>query len=99
MVAITFQQRSKMETKEDFTSLDSWPASRMLRRKEAAWYMRAKWGIPLSQHTLAKLAVVGGGPLYRKVGRYAAYERRDLDDWAESKIGPKRRSSSDVVGG
>ena len=68
---------------------------RLLRRKEAAQFVQNTWGIPLSPRTLAKLVVVGGGPLYRKAGRFPLYEVEDLDAWAASKLGPKRRSSSD----
>jgi hypothetical protein len=44
---------------------------------------------------MAKLAVVGGGPLFRKAGRFPLYEIVDLDAWAHLKLGPKRRSTSD----
>src|SRR5262245_29249095 len=37
-------------------------ANRYLRRGEAAAHIEAKWGSPCSPKTLAKLAVVGGGP-------------------------------------
>jgi hypothetical protein len=68
---------------------------RMLRRKEAAHYVSEILGIPLSNQTLAKLAVTGGGPLFRKAGRFPLYELADLDAWAMSKLGPKQRSTSD----
>jgi hypothetical protein len=88
-----------MERKESVTPVDRRPVDRLLRRREAAFYVRTKWGVPLSPHTLAKLAVLGGGPLYRKAGRFPLYELRDLDAWAESKLGPKQRSTSDLAGG
>jgi hypothetical protein len=71
------------------------PPQRLLRRKEAARYVQETWGIPLSAQTMAKLAVVGGGPLFRKAGRFPLYEIADLDTWANLKLGPKRRSTSD----
>jgi|SRR5215831_10014807 len=71
------------------------PPQRLLRRKEAARYVQQTWGIPLSPQTMAKLAVVGGGPLFRKAGRFPLYEIDDLDAWARLKLGPKRRSTSD----
>jgi hypothetical protein len=71
------------------------PTARLLRRCEAANHVTKKWGIPLSPQTLAKLAVVGGGPLYRKAGRFPLYDAADLDAWALSKLGPKQRSTSD----
>jgi Family of unknown function (DUF6499) len=45
-----------------------------------------------------KLAVVGGGPVYRLAHhRYPRYAVDDLDDWARSRLGPKQRSTSEVV--
>ena len=43
---------------------------------------------------LAKLAVVGGGPIYRKAGRFPLYTQEDLDHWADSRLGAPRRSTS-----
>jgi hypothetical protein len=40
-----------------------------LRRRAAAEYLREHWGIPCGEKTLAKLACVGGGPLYQLFGR------------------------------
>ncbi len=37
--------------------------SRLLRRAEAAEYVHDKWGYPCSPRTLAKYAVIGGGPV------------------------------------
>jgi hypothetical protein len=66
-----------------------------LRRKQAADYIGQVWGIPISPRTLAKLAVVGGGPPFRKAGRFPMYEPADLDSWVERRLGPKRTSTSD----
>lgn len=66
-----------------------------LRREEAARYVRENWGVPCARATLAKLAVVGGGPVYRKVGRTPIYAPADLDAWARSRIGRPRNSTSD----
>jgi hypothetical protein len=68
-----------------------------LRRDEAALYIREKWGVPTSPKTLAKLAVVGGGPLFCKVGRFPLYVPSDLDTWVRSRIGPMQRSTSEVI--
>lgn len=67
-----------------------------LRRNEAASFVREKWAMPCSPKWLAKLAVVGGGPIYRKAGRYPIYLPADLDAWAQSRIGAPQRSTSDV---
>jgi hypothetical protein len=37
--------------------------------------------VPVAAQTLAKLAVIGGGPRYVRVGRRAAYRAGDLKDW------------------
>jgi hypothetical protein len=67
-----------------------------LRRKEAANFVRQTWGIPCAPQTLAKLAVIGGGPVFRKAGRFPLYSREDLNRWAEAKIGRPQNSTSDV---
>lgn len=74
------------------------PALPLLRRGQAAAYVRANWGIPCAARTLAKLMTTGGGPLVRKAGRIPLYEKGDLDAWAASKLSSKIRSSSDVRG-
>ena len=49
-----------------------------LRRRAAAEYLRQRWGIPCSEKTLAKLACVGGGPVYRRFGRIPRYAACNL---------------------
>ena len=39
--------------------------------------------------------VIGGGPEFRKAGRTPIYEPLKLDAWAEGRIGPPVRSTSD----
>jgi hypothetical protein len=70
-------------------------SKKLLRRKEAAKYLAEKRGVPIAPQTLAKLAVVGGGPIFRKFSRFPLYALDDLDHWAASKLGPKQRSTSD----
>jgi hypothetical protein len=72
-------------------------ATRFLRRAEAAQYVRATFGIPCAVRTLAKLAVIGGGPLFHKCGRLPLYLPADLDRWAASKISGKYASTSVAV--
>ncbi len=67
-----------------------------LRRKEAGEYLRVKFGHG-SEKTLAKLAVTGGGPVYRKAGKMVFYTPEDLDNWALSMMGVPRRTTSDVA--
>lgn len=68
--------------------------SKFLRRHDAARYVREQWGQPCSTRWLAKLAVVGGGPIFRKAGRFPLYTTEDLDAWAESRLGKPQRSTS-----
>lgn len=65
-----------------------------LNRVDAAQHVRETWGLSCSPKWLAKLAVVGGGPIYRKAGRTPLYTREDLDVWANSRIGVRRHSTS-----
>ena len=74
----------------------SGPSVRYLRRDEAARYIQAVYGFSCSRQWLAKLAVIGGGPVYRKAGRTPIYAPDDLDAWASARIGKPQRSSSDV---
>jgi hypothetical protein len=70
---------------------------RLLRRTEAAKYVTDTYGIPCSPKTLAKLACVSSeGPPFRMAGRTPLYPIPTLDAWAQSKIGPLVRSTSEV---
>jgi hypothetical protein len=73
------------------------PPRRYLRRHEAARYITEAWGVPCTTKSLAKLAVVGGGPEFRKAGPFPLYEPGDLDAWCRAKIGPKQKGTSDRV--
>jgi hypothetical protein len=69
---------------------------RRVRRKEAARYLTDVWGMPMSPKTLAKLAVTGGGPRYRKAGRIPLYEISELDRFARGKLSPLVGSTSEL---
>ncbi len=69
-----------------------------LRRRAAAEYLRANRGIPCSEKTLAKLACVGGGPVYRLFGRIPLYLIADLDAYAEAKLSKPVHSTSEYGG-
>jgi hypothetical protein len=68
-----------------------------LRRADAADYLQQKYGLRCAKQTLAKLAVLGGGPVFRNAGRVPLYAPKDLDDWALSRIGKPRTSTSTLV--
>ena len=66
--------------------------------RRAARYVEETYGFPCSPKTLAKIACVSSeGPPFRKAGRIPLYPKSGLDDWAQSKIGPLVRSTSEVA--
>ncbi len=64
-----------------------------ISREQAADYLTGQ-GLPVAKTTLQKLATVGGGPAYRRFGKYAVYLTDDLDAWATQKLSPARHSTS-----
>jgi hypothetical protein len=71
---------------------------RMLRRAEAAEYVRESWGYPLAARTLAKYACIGGGPKFRRASRFPLYNKEDLDAWVRAKLTRPVRSTSEYPG-
>jgi len=71
---------------------------RLLRRDEAASYVTEKWGYPCSKRTLAKYAVVGGGPRFQKASRFPLYHPDELDMWVNSKLSRLVNSTSELMG-
>jgi hypothetical protein len=68
--------------------------SNRLRRGPAAKYVRDSYGLLCSPSYLEKLASVGGGPLFYRMGGRVEYDTADLDAWAGSRIsGPLRKAS------
>ena len=70
---------------------------RRLRRVEASRYLLDEWGISRTPKTLAKLAVTGGGPAFRKDGRIPLYETAALDAWVRSRLTESVHSTSDLL--
>lgn len=71
-----------------------WPAR--MRRGLASRYLAEVHGVQLAPATLAKLACLGGGPRYMKDGLYPLYPAECLDEFAASRLGPLRASSSET---
>lgn len=69
--------------------------SRLLTRVEAALRITEK-GYPIKPKTLAKLASIGGGPMFRKAGKHPRYEIEDCDAFAMAKITRKVRSVAEL---
>jgi hypothetical protein len=53
-------------------------------------------GYRIARATLATLATRGGGPVYRRFGRVPLYRWGDLLEWAQSRLGPPIRSTSEA---
>lgn len=68
-----------------------------MRRADAARYISEAHGIPCAPTTLAKYAVLGGGPAFRKAGKFPIYSRGDLDAWAKHRLGKLVRSTSELI--
>lgn len=58
--------------------------ARRFRRKEACDYLSDEHGVRRSPRTLAKLAVLGGGPVMIYEGRFPTYTPAALDDYAKA---------------
>ena len=71
-------------------------SDRYLLRSESADFLTER-GFPTTKFTLQKMATTGGGPVYRIWGNRALYTRGDLSAWAEAKLSPPRRSTSEAA--
>jgi hypothetical protein len=67
---------------------------RRLSRREAAEFLTAR-GYRVAVATLAKLASVGGGPIFESFGRKPLYKESELLAWVQSRSSGPRRSTSD----
>jgi hypothetical protein len=68
---------------------------RMIPRKAVPGYLQETHGVRFSVTSLARWASQGGGPVYRRVGRYTYYEPKDIDRWLRKKMTPPLRWTSD----
>jgi len=69
---------------------------RLLRREDAAKYLNDVHGLPENKQSLAKKAVYGGGPAFRKFGRHPLYAPGDLDAYAREAVSPPVRSTAEL---
>lgn len=58
----------------------------VLTREKSAAYL-SELGYPMTPQRLAKLAVSGGGPAYRRWGNVAVYRVDDLLAWIDERSG------------
>ena len=75
--------------------LDHLPTA--LSRREASEYLERKHGVKLAPATLATLACLGTGPPFRKDGRRPIYAPAELDRYADQRLSPLIRSSSELT--
>jgi hypothetical protein len=68
------------------------------RRDDAAAYVRDTYKIPCTAGYLAKLACIGGGPVFHRLhNRWAVYLDDDLDAWASTRISRPLRKASEAT--
>jgi hypothetical protein len=67
---------------------------RRFDRKQAAAFL-TECGYRTAPATLAKLACLGGGPIFESFGRRPLYREPDLIAWALARTTGPRRSTSD----
>jgi hypothetical protein len=73
-------------------------SEQFLRPRDAAEFLRKRYGFG-AVRSLAKLRVLGGGPVFRKAGRLVLYSEEDLVVWARAKLTGPRRSTSETGSG
>ena len=54
-------------------------------------------GFPITKATLETMACRGGGPPFRKFGRYPLYRFSEALAWANARMGESRSSTSDAA--
>jgi hypothetical protein len=67
----------------------------LLTREATAAALTAA-GFPVATRTLATKATRGGGPPYRTFGGRVLYRWTDVLAWAEARLTPPRRSTSEA---
>jgi len=74
---------------------DAMEPHKLLRRKAASKYLYDVHGVVRAPSTLAKYAVIGGGPIFQLMGRDPVYTPPSLDEWVASKLSGPMRSTSE----
>jgi hypothetical protein len=82
-------QEKRRRSKQDFAP--------RVRRKVASEYLDEVYGLRVAEATLAKKAVVGGGPVFHRFGPWPYYDTDELDRWAAEKLGRTLHSTSEAA--
>jgi hypothetical protein len=83
-----------MTTSHTPADIAGWPP--LLRRADASRYLARIHGLSFATATLAKLAVIGGGPAFQRCGKIPLYNPTDLDAWAQAKLSKRVTSTSEL---
>lgn len=67
-----------------------------LRRADAARYLQERYG-SYTNDTLAKLACIGGGPRFVKMGAFPLYRPEWLDEWVASRMSKPVAHNAELV--
>jgi hypothetical protein len=67
-----------------------------LRRRDAAIYLKDRWGLRCSEQTLANYATRGNGPVFQRYGRDVVYSTTNLDEYAQARMSAPMRSTSEA---
>jgi hypothetical protein len=70
-----------------------------LSRKDAAAYLKSRFGLQIGAQWLAKAAVRGDGPVFHKSGKAAVYAPGDLSTWARARMSPAVSRARDLAEG
>ncbi len=79
------------------TDVERQPSHKLyLSRAQAAEYLQERYGAYKAQ-TLAKMAVTGDGPRFRKMGAFTYYLEADLDEWVASRMSAPVKSTTELA--
>lgn len=79
------------------TDVERQPAHKLyLSRAQAADYLQERYGCYKKQ-TLARMAVDGTGPTFKKMGAFTYYLESDLDSWVAERMSAPVRSTTELA--
>ncbi len=79
------------------TNVERQPTHKLyLSRAQAAEYLQERYGAYTKQ-TLAKMAVDGTGPKFRRMGAFTYYLESDLDEWVAERMSAPVKSTTELA--
>jgi hypothetical protein len=76
---------------------DALDGKRFYRSREASAFLAERFGLHVSVPALDTRVTRGGGPPYRKWGKFRVYEEGDLIAWVAVRLGAPLGSSSEAA--